>query len=426
MKKIVIEVVIALLFIMGSIWIVQKTEEDYAFLDWRYRLHQHTHNCANRLRGKTPRGDNTIVVLINDEEFWKGSYAGRIPVNKSNLAVLIRDLAKLKPRVIALDFNFSSPTVDGSLIDNEVYQHEAKDFAEAVRDVSSPDCTIVLTKFLHPVYQPDGGYFVALTNRFDAFQSEMKDAKFGYINLPYDFRFIPLTVVLNDGSPIDSFSEAIVRAYDLTGKKLEIDQDGAENYCGSYLEQSKFVVRYTNDISKANESQVNELKRLFAGKIVIVGAGWSVDGAPDPTEQRSLVETVDSRNTPAGTMAAVFLHANWVESILADRTGKQFSKKARTVIEFCVGLLAFLLFRGWVPWIRKRPKMQLALRIIYFPVVGLLWLFISYLFFQNLGLFIDPLPGLVGALLALGERVIAKVLEWRKIALQHPQPALPD
>jgi len=45
---------------------------------------------------------------------------------------------------------------------------------------------------------------------------------------------------------------------------------------------------------------------------------------------------------------------------------------------------------------------------------------VSYFFFQNLGLFIDPLPGLVGALLALVERVIAKVLEWRKMALQHP------
>jgi hypothetical protein len=420
MKKIV-EVVVALLFILGSIWIVQKTEDDYAFLDWRYRLHRYVHNLSDRLKGKTPRADSTIIVLIGDEEFWKGSYAGRTPVNKSNLAALIRALADLKPRVIALDFNFSAPTIDGSLLDNEVYQPETRDFVEAVRDVSSPDCTIVLTKFLHPIYDPDGGYYVALPNRFDRFQPEIKDAKFGYINLPYDFRFIPLTVVLGDGTRLESFSEAIVRSFDLTGRKLDIDQDDAENYCGTYLDEGKFVVRQAADIVGANKNQINELKHSFAGKIVIVGAGWSVDAAADPREKDSLVEKVDSRYTPAGTMAAVFLHANWVESILADRTGKQFPKKARWIIEFSIGLIAFLLFRGWIPGINKRPRMLLTFQIIYFPAIVLLWLLVSYFFFLNLGLFIDPLPGLVGALLALGERVIAKVLEWRKMALQHPE-----
>ena len=101
--------------------------------------------------------ENTIIVLIGDNEFWKGSYAGRAPVNKKNLGDLILSLSKLKPRVIALDFNFCSPTIDGSVVENNVYLDETRAFSEAVKNVSASECTVVLTKFLHVVSSPERG-----------------------------------------------------------------------------------------------------------------------------------------------------------------------------------------------------------------------------------------------------------------------------
>jgi hypothetical protein len=421
MKKVVIEVVVAILFVLGGMWIVEKLERNYSFLDWRYKLHQKIHTYAAQVKGKPIADQNTIVVLIGDNEFWKGDYAGRTPTNEDSLAKLIGSLSKLKPRVIALDFNFCSQTMDGSLLESDLYQKETKAFLDAVRGASSQECTVVLTRFLHIISTPDRGYYVALPNKFDGVDPGLeKIARFGHINLPFEHRIIPPRVILKDGSAVDSFSQAIVDAFRLPENDPDIDSDDdAPTYCGAYLDQSKFVVHYADEIVKADDMHLGELRRIFAGKIVIVGAGWTEDAAADPNDRYTPVSTIDSQNSPAGEMPAVFVHANWVESILAGRTGRQFSKLWLSTIEFCIGFLSFLLFRGWIPWLQKTPKLLLLFQIAYFPVVVLFWILVSYLGFQNFGFFIDPVTSLVGALLALTDRAVAKVWEWRKIALQN-------
>src|SRR6266480_3169819 len=100
MKKIALEVIIAVLFIVGAIWLVQKLEQNYAFLDWRYKLHQRIHTSAAAAKGKPLTDQNTILVLIGDSDFWGNDYAGRLPVNRGSLAKLIVAISKLKPRVI--------------------------------------------------------------------------------------------------------------------------------------------------------------------------------------------------------------------------------------------------------------------------------------------------------------------------------------
>lgn len=422
MIKKFIEIAIAILCIVGSIQIVQKLEEDYEFLDWRYWAHQGIHTRAAKWRGKPLADQHTIVVLIGDE-FWTDEYAGRTPLNKTKLAELILDLARLSPRVIALDFNFCSPTMDGSLGEHESYRSETKTFAEAVAKVSSSERTVVLTKFLHIAETPERGYYVALPNRFDGIEPNLSNvAKFGHINLTYDFRMIPQTVIVKDGSRVPSFSQAIAGAFRFPGSQKDVENDDGAEYCGAHLTRSQFVVHNAADILKADDKRLDELRPTYAGKIVIVGAGWTEHAAADPNDKYTPVNTTDSRYGPAGDMPAVFLHANWVESILADRTGKQFSEHKRSIVEFVVGLLAFLLFRGWLPWVGKMPRLLWVLQISYFPAVIILWILVSYLGFQNFGLFIDPLSGLVGALLALGERAVSEILRWRKLA-RRVEPA---
>lgn len=417
MKKKLIELFVAVLLVIGAICLIQQLEKRYAFLDWRYRFHQSIQTYAAKLRGKPVKDHNTIVVLIGDNEFWKGDYSGRTPLKQDNLGKLLLALSELKPRVIALDFNFCAQTTDGSVLESDIYKKETQDFVDDVKGAAKKS-TIVLTKFLQIIRTANGHkYYLALPNKFDAIDPNLKDvARFGHINLTTDFRIIPATVVASDGSIVNSFSQAIAKAFLPAENNPDTDTDRAIYYCGAYLEQSQFMVHSADEIINAKDAQLAQLKQDFAGRIVIVGGAWTVDAAADPNDKYTPITTVDSNYGPAGDMPAVFMHANWVESILAERTGRQFPDLWRSVIEFAVGLLSFLLFVGWVPGLRQAPQLSLVLQIAFFPVVMLFWILISYLGFQNFGLFIDPLPGLFGAFLALVERAGTKVWDWRKEA----------
>jgi CHASE2 domain-containing sensor protein len=412
-----LELCFAILLIVGAIWVVHYLESNYKFLDWRLQFHQNIHTWAAERRGKPLKDQNTIVVLIGDNEFWKGDYEGRTPLNESVLAKLVESVTKLKPRVIALDFNFSGLTRDGSMIESPKYLKDAKTFADAVRKASSEDCAVILTKFLRIVKSSDGGYYDAIPNRFDGVDPGLKDVvDFGYINLTKDYRVIPQTLVVKDGTEVDSLSEAVVKAFRLP--QAESDSEIDNSYCGALIERSGFVVHYADEIAKADQKRLGELRQEFAGKIVIIGGAWTQDAAADPNDKCTPVTTVDTQETPAGPMPAVFIHANWIESILAGRTGRPLSEFWRSAIEFVVGLFAFLLFRDWIPWLKGHHKALLLLQIAFFPLVVVFWILISYLGFQNFGLFIDPLLGLVGAFLALVDRFGTNVWEWYRDS--HP------
>lgn len=415
--KIALEVIIAIVSIVGAIWLVQKLERNYAFLDWRYKLHQTIHTYAATAKGKPLTDQNTILVLIGDSDFWGNDYAGRLPISRERLAKLIIAISKLKPRVIAVDFNFCSPTMDGTLPENSGYEDETSKFVAAVRSISTPDCTVVLPKFLHIISTADRRYYTALPNRFDTIDPKLdKVAKFGHINLTKDFRIIPPAEALKDGTPVESFSRAIVQAFRPGHTDEGVDDTGIE-YCGAYLDPGKFIIHSADEIAHAEEqNQLAELTAVFAGKIVIVGAGWTQYAAADPGDKYTPVNKVDSQYGPAGNMPAVFMHANWVESMLAERTGRPFSERLRSAIEFLIGLMAFLLFRNWVPLIHKKKTLMLTIQIVFFPAVVVFWVLISYLGFQNFGLFIDPLPGFVGAVLAIIDRMATQVWEWRQKA----------
>lgn len=418
MKKKLIELFFAVLLVMGAVWLIQQLEKAHAFIAWRYRLHQGIHTYAAELRDKPLKDHNTIVVLIADNEFWKGNYSGRTPLNEDNLGQLLLALSKLKPRVIALDFNFCAQTTDGSVLESDIYKKESQKFVDDVK-IASKECTVVLSRFLRVVWGACGPeYYVALPNKFDAIDPNLKDVvRFGHINLTHDFRSIPETIVTKDGSAVNSFSQAIVKAFLPPENDPDNEKDTAINYCGAYLNQSQFMVHSADEIMNAKDAQLEQLKEDFLGRIVIVGGAWNQYLAADPNDRYAPTNAVDSHVGPAGAMPAVFMHANWVESMLADRTGREFSEFWRSAIEFVIGVLSFILFVGWLSDPRWAPKLIILLQIAFFPAVILFWILMSYLGFQNFGFFVDPTPGLLGALLALVERVGTKVWKWRNAAL---------
>src|SRR5579864_7769502 len=78
------------------------TDSRYAF----YRLLQ-------RLDHHPSYDQNTVVVTIEDDEYYDGALQERIPIKRDYLARLIEKLDVAEAKVIALDFDLRSPSPDG-------------------------------------------------------------------------------------------------------------------------------------------------------------------------------------------------------------------------------------------------------------------------------------------------------------------------
>src|SRR5882757_6885067 len=99
---------VVILIVVG-IAISALLEEKNKYLEANYWWYQ--------LLGRTFPGDPTVnditLVLIGDEEYWKGELGHRVPIKRAYLAELVRAIADGNPAAIALDFDFRSPTPDG-------------------------------------------------------------------------------------------------------------------------------------------------------------------------------------------------------------------------------------------------------------------------------------------------------------------------
>lgn len=389
----------ALLIALG-IGIAEQMEEHYAFLDVRYKAYQLTQDAAARLKGEL-YDHNTVLILIEDEEFWKGSYEGRRPVNQNSLAELIAALDEYKPKVIALDFDFSSPVPDGSILEHQTYVGETKNFLKTLRGLKSKP-KIILPRTLGV----EDGFYVTESAVYD--KSDVGDSSFGYIDLPGDYRMIPPSLPLKNGSRLDSFAIAVVDAFDLTGKALVWDRQYRSSvYAAGYLYEEQFVRYSAREILCPSPPIHGELTEKVPGKIVIVGGAWSKD-AYDRGRR------IDERYTPVGWVPAVFLHANWVESMLGSRMAQPVRRLPRWTLELLLGFAGYYVFtrKIWLGW-----------KAFYLLGVVLLWLGIAYVSSQNLGLFFDPFtPSLV----SVGKAAFEQINHWRTTAnlyaKQHVTP----
>jgi CHASE2 domain-containing sensor protein len=379
----------ALGLIMLGIWVADWLEKKYAFLDLRYRSYQITQDFAARIKGEL-YDHNTVLVLIGDDEYWKGPYVGRAPIKKESLAELVLALDKYHPKVIALDFNFSSPIPDGSLVVYGQYAGETQTFAKAIREVSAR------RKVILPKTLGFDGSWITESDVYDG--QDVGNARFGYIALPRDYRTVPVSVQLKSGERLDSFAEAIVRAYDLTGKGLQSDrQDGHKTYAAGYLYEDQFESFYANEVLCPDEQLSTKLLDKLSGKIVIIGGVWS-------RFAHSRGQRVDVRYTPVGSVPAVYLHANWVESMLESRVATPLGEIPRWILEVVLGFAAYYVFSSKVWWIWK---------LLYLPLLILVWLGVAYVSLQNLGLFFDPFAP---TLVSLGKVGFEQINEWRKDA----------
>ncbi|MEA2600741.1 MAG: hypothetical protein QOF89_1733 [Acidobacteriota bacterium] len=329
----------------------------------------------------------TAIVMINDEDYWKGPLSGRTPLKRDYLADLVRALDLADPAVIALDLDLRSPIPDGSLIERPEYQAETLSFLMAVKDVSSHR-TIVLPKTLGI---GPGGALMPESDIYDHFDFKNGDVKIGHVTLLSDVQRVPARITLKNGIFVNSFARAIVR--DFQSESLEERNEAAPPYI-AYLRASDFPVFSATDVL----SNPTAATKLLAHKIVLVGGAWH-------SRAYNRGPQVDVYRTPVGLIPGVFIHANYVESLLNARTFQPIPESLLVTVEILLVLTVAVIFV-----LDIRPQYKL----LSIGSVSLLLVVFSFTSWQLLNL----LPNFwVPTLLLGGHLLVEQILEWRNLAV---------
>lgn len=363
-----------------GLWVSHLLEEQQAWMNARYSLYQWIQRLT--LFGRDPVVRSTVLVLIGDEEYWKGPLARRVPIKRDYLADLVRQVDLAEPAVIAIDFNLRSPVPGGS--EHPAYQEETRKFLETVNEVATRR-PVVLPRTIgyETGYMFDGDIH-------DGFPwSSPSHLKFGYIALPFDKRRIPVSLNLKDGSRIDSFPLAIALAFHARSVQVH-HRTGALPF-GSYLPLDQFEQHRASEVLAFD---VKVLKEYLGRKIVIIGGAWHATAYARGPQ-------IDGYLTPVGRMPGAFIHANYVEALLDRRAASPVSERVAATIELSLILAAMVVFAVQNAWYWR---LLAVVAVCVTPFV------LSYFFLQNVGLYFDAVVPIV---MVGAHSILDEAREWR-------------
>ena len=366
-----------------------KTNESLFGL--RYKVFE----FLDELSARPLHGSHAVVVLIDDDAYYKSEAAGRAPINRRYLARLAGALAECNPAAIALDFDFRSPDPTGQTKAASRDGVELPEFPEYVDETAELLTTLrELSAERHiPVILPatiglEQGDFVREASIYDGFDLGAAQAAEGYIALDSDTKVIPPTKRLKDGTSLDSFSLAIVRSVD--DEALAGEQWSAEMF-GGFIRGDGIPQLSAGAVLRPESA--DELRRRVQHKAVLIGGAWHRLGY-----QRGSV--IDSYDSPAGFIPGVLIHANYVEAVLDRRVVLPLSDwlvvPAEALLAFALAYALVLPSRPWV-------KASAVIALVALPVVC------SYVAVQNFGVYFDVL---IVDLLLLGHFLMEKLIEW--------------
>ena len=356
------------LLILGTIlgmWLGER----YVWIRMRYAIYGWIQN-ATRV---TNPAKNTVVVLIDDEEYWKGELARRAPLNRDYLAKLLTKLATGAPATIALDSDLRSPVPERGTQELEAYRVETENLLQTIKTISQKHDVVLATTI-----RREGAGFTRSPNVFDDYDFGSGRVSHGYVTLPHDLRQVPLSVpVKNRAEREDSFAGAIAKTREETMVRAAEQQEHRGFPYGSFYVPKEFRKEYTSKILNADE---RELLELLKGRVVIVGGAWHTGSYKGPIRDEDYSGSVDLHFTPAGEIPGAFVHANYVEALLSGSALRQMPKPVVLGIEIFCSLLVAIAF-ALEGSLRRKFGRVLLLSI---ALVG-----ISYMSWQNLGLYFD-------------------------------------
>ena len=349
-------VLIALLAVLVNGWL----EEHTPLYDARNQLTQKL--LEWNWRPLEPRF--VKLVLIRDVEYWQAGLAGRVPLKRDYLARIVDGLSKVGAYVIALDFDLQLPN---PMMPNEEFPDYHEESLRLARSIVSAaeHHKVVLPVTVGPRIGNEFYLEAHVLQLFGLCSRPTEDGRWehdgtpdleidtqaaaniscGFVEPFSDSRVLPVQLPGQQGTRIDSFALAILRARDPTlAREL-----------ASYTQSASYLPRRTlkrieypaGPFFKNDDGASTRAVRELNGQTVIVGAGW-----------HSLAygrgALADLQKTPVGVMLGAEMHANFAEALADSRTYRHVPG-IQVVLEWFGALSAsFLLVRYPGRWISLR------------------------------------------------------------------------
>ena len=361
----------SLLLAAGS-YMGHLLSESPRFSDIRYELYQQQVRLQHR--GEV-YPQHTVLLLLNDEDYWSNEFQARSPYKRDQLAILLDKLNEAGANTVAFDIDWSSPLPQKPGFDFSDYRHEDDLFFAAVRRMCDAGRHVVLTDGLvggrePPYHQTPTIYLARLP--------QLPCVSVGHDGFAADKRKIPGMLRLDTGGYMDSLSLAIVKIADPVAYQGLVKAANKGFRFGQYLTPEDFRPRagrtFIFNGKSIREKGITELRQAIADRIVVLGGNYSplAYGEGDP---------IDMHTSPGGLESGAMLHANYVEAEL--NQSSTFSPLPDTAAEILEWSLACVLALIAALEIRATWKWSSVL-------IGLiLSLLVTYFLMQNLGLFLD-------------------------------------
>jgi CHASE2 domain-containing sensor protein len=350
----------------------------------------------------------TAVVPIDDAAFYHGGFTPSSPIDHALLAALISKVALHNPAVIVLDFDLSTgdeavvtPVTlpNGTTVNLHEYKERAPKalkLASAIDDAASKR-PFVLSEEIDEAGVADK--WVRLRDVYEdyPFQNEKKIRK-AHIRLDTDARKVPQAAELENGESVPSISITAAEAHNSSAAGAESSH--AESFA-AFLTVAKIPTVTASDLLKENPGGLDQaISATLDHRVVLIGGSWNVAG------DRRKGQTVDTHNTPVGEMPGVYVHANYIESLLDSRLLKN---SGTVVVEVFLAVLSALALAvpttPWKRWAVIGAVVIVPIILCYGSVV--LW-----------GVYFDVL--LVDILL-LGHISVETVREWYRDHVAYRQ-----
>ena len=429
-----LEVSVTLLLALAGVGLEKPSVVPRFIVSWQLW----SHGVLSRLDRRVPRAERTVVVEVDDDTFWT-KLGGTQPTNRHFLGEVIQAAAGGNAAVIALDFQLKSPTDQWG--DSPERGADNAYLERAIHQATSRHIPVVLTTGLIPlqgqskagfgfekqwrrepnifddralvcpssIWKPDSCANPSLRRgpkaEDDSRQpgnSEIgRDAgvSVGFINLPTDKRMIPLSWNVQEfdqnqeksNLELSSFALQIVNAYEdadnitprtETNPRIQAAINQDQFVYAGFLKPGAFERPdesapgegdSTVSLSAQNVIQNEQTRYLLNHRIVIIGATWHVFGS-------GRGPAVDAYPTPVGLIPGVYLHANYVESLLDQRFAGPLPVYAALLVDLGFGYL-LLVVMHWAEGNAWRLIVMFACVLI--PVLA------AYILMVNLGRYLD-------------------------------------
>lgn len=362
--------VLIVVLVLGNLMEEHTTE-----FPWLIRWQLRWAALLSKLDMRAPVVERVTVVEIDDNTFWK-RLAGVLPTDRKFLAQLVRNGSGAnggpKAALIAIDIKLVSPYDKPE--DDRSRRSANTDLLQAVKEAGDRGVPTVLTDSLveHATKREP--------NIFDDSQWAA-GTRFGYINLPGDKRMIPLETDVENWDGKDarwsSFGLVTALTYNRVRHMAPVTESNpvlrraiaADEFVeGGFLKAGDFPHVSAAAIADAKPKEA----ALIDQRIMMIGSTWHQSaynrGAP-----------ADAFLTPAGEMPGIYVHANYVEAMLDGRIRLPVSRTAATMWDLILGLFVIVLLDR----ISSVPNLLIVCAVCVLPLRA------SYVFFINLGLYLD-------------------------------------